>query len=46
MLKEELKFNHFDVNSKIEACLRIFYIAIPEETDKKIEELIAEIQKK
>ena len=72
MLKEELKDNHFDVNTKnkeelvklmlaeqnipsetsndiskkIDACLRIFYIAIPEETDKKIEELIAEIQKK
>jgi hypothetical protein len=71
MLKEELKSNQFDVNTKnkeelvklmlseqnitsetsndilkkIEASLRIFYIVIPEETDKNIEELIASMQK-
>jgi hypothetical protein len=28
-----------DISKKIEECLRIFYIVIPEETDKKIEEL-------
>jgi hypothetical protein len=34
-----------DISKKIEECLRTFYVVIPEETDKKIQELIVGMQK-